>query len=130
MNIVFGKNYLYLCNKIEYIMNEYKLIVLFLKKEKLWLEFKRNLIQLLWHIDVEDFGWRYYIKEAFLNNKNSWISEIQNIIQENHHVRFSVSEIMWNIMQNLCRSLSSTQLKHISNIIENYKNNATKQSII
>ena len=111
-------------------MNEYKLIVLFLKKEKLWLEFKRNLIQLLWHIDVEDFGWRYYIKEAFLNNKNSWISEIQNIIQENHHVRFSVSEIMWNIMQNLCRSLSSTQLKHISNIIENYKNNATKQSII
>ena len=111
-------------------MNEYKLIVLFLKKEKLWLEFKRNLIQLLWHIDVEDFGWRYYIKEAFLNNKNSWISEIQNIIREKHHVIFSVSEIMWNIKCTLSLRLSGTQIENISNIIENYKNNATKQSII
>ena len=111
-------------------MNEYKLIVLFLKKEKLWLEFKRNLIHHLGRTDVEAFGWQFYIREAFLNNKNSWISEIQNMIRENHHVRFSVSEIMWNIKTNLFLSLSSTQLKHISNIIENYINNVTKQSII
>ena len=126
MNIVFGKNYLYLCNKIEYIMNEYKLIVLFLKKEKLWLEFKRNLTQLLWRTDVETFAWQFYIKEAFLNNKNSWISEIQNMIREKHHLIFSASEIMWNIKCALSLQLSETQIENISNIIENYNYNDTK----
>ena len=108
-------------------MNEYKLIVLFLKKEKLWLEFKRNLIQLLYRTDVEAFAWQFYIKEAFLNNKNSWISEIQNMIREKHHMIFSTSEIMWNIKCCLFLRLSETQLENISNIIENYNKNEAKQ---
>lgn len=108
-------------------MNEYKLIVLFLKKEKLWLEFKRNLIQLLLRTDVEAFGWQFYIKEAFLNNKNFWISEIRHMIREKHHMIFSASEIMWNILRNaLLLRLSETQIEHISNIIENYNYNDTK----
>lgn len=127
MNIVFGKNYLYLCNKIEYIMNEYKLIVLFLKKEKLWLEFKQNLIKLLCRTNVEAFGWQFYIKEAFLNKKNFWISEIRHMIQEKHHLIFSASEIMWNIRNTLLLRLSETQIEKISNIIENYNKNEAKQ---
>ena len=108
-------------------MNEYKLIVLFLKKEKLWLEFKRNLIQLLWRTDVEAFAWQFYIKEAFLNNKNSWISEIQNMIREKYHMIFSTSEIMWNIKCCLFLRLSETQIENISNIIENYNKNEAKE---
>ena len=127
MNIVFGKNYLYLCNKIEYIMNEYKLIVLFLKKEKLWLEFKQNLIKLLCRSNTVPYGWQFYIKEAFLNKKNFWISEIRHMIQEKHHLIFSASEIMWTIRNVLLLRLSETQIEHISNIIENYNNNDAKQ---
>ena len=107
-------------------MNEYKLIVLFLKKEKLWLEFKRNLTQLLWRTDVETFAWQFYIKEAFLNNKNFWISEIRHMIREKHHLIFSASEIMWNIKCALSLQLSETQIENISNIIENYNYNDTK----
>lgn len=127
MNIVFGKNYLYLCNKIEYIMNEYKLIVLFLKKEKLWLEFKQNLIKLLCRPNTVSFGWQFYIKEAFLNKKNFWISEIRHMIQEKLHLILSASEIMWIIRSVLLLRLSETQIEHISNIIENYNYNDTKQ---
>ena len=106
-------------------MNEYKLIVLFLKKEKLWLEFKRNLITLLCHTDTTLYSW-LHIKEAFLNNKNFWISEIRHMIREKHHMIFSVSEIMWNIKCALSLQLSETQIENISNIIENYNNYGAK----
>lgn len=107
-------------------MNEYKLIVLFLKKEKLWLEFKQNLIKLLCRPNIEPYGWHFYIKEAFLNNKNFWISEIRHMIREKHHLIFSASEIMWNIKCALSLQLSETQIENISNIIENYNYNDTK----
>lgn len=108
-------------------MNEYKLLVSFLKKEKLWLKFKQNLITLLCHTDITPYGWMFYIKEAFLNNKNFWISEIRHMIREKHHMIFSASEIMWNIKCVLSLRLSETQIEKISNIIENYNYNDTKQ---